>query len=60
MTWAWRPPRFFSLVLSQPGVYVFKLSSHPHRHMVKEPCFPHLVNLSISDHKSSTIRSLQM
>eukprot|EP00066_Takifugu_rubripes_P017519 XP_011606785.1 PREDICTED: uncharacterized protein LOC101076355 [Takifugu rubripes] len=30
---SWTPPRFFSVVLTQPGVYVFKLSSHPHRHM---------------------------
>lgn len=33
---SWTPPRFFSVVLTQPGVYVFKLSSHPHRHMVNK------------------------
>lgn len=34
MTLSWTPPSFFSLVFSQPGVYVFKLSSNQHKHMV--------------------------
>lgn len=34
MTLSWTPPDFFSVVLSQPGVFVFKLSSHQHKHMV--------------------------
>lgn len=56
LTRAWSPPSLFAAVLSQPGVYVFKLSSHPHRHMVKKkphPCFPLLVTLScvpVSEH----------
>ncbi|CAG6003331.1 unnamed protein product [Menidia menidia] len=33
MTLSWAPPSFFSVVFSQPGVYVFTLSSHPHKHM---------------------------
>lgn len=31
---SWTPPSFFSVVFSQPGVYVFKLSSHRHKHLV--------------------------
>lgn len=34
MTLSWTPPTFFSLVISQPGVYVLKLSSNQHKHMV--------------------------
>ncbi|XP_075892174.1 uncharacterized protein LOC142895202 [Nelusetta ayraudi] len=33
MTLSWTPPSFFSLVFSQPGVYVFKLSSNQNKHM---------------------------
>lgn len=36
MTLSWTPPSFFSLVFSQPGVYVFKLSSNKHKHMVTQ------------------------
>lgn len=46
---SWSPPGAFSLVLSQPGVYVFKLSSHPHRHMVKQPFFPNLLHQLTTD-----------
>ena len=60
LTLSWSPPSFFSMVLSQPGVYVFKLSSHPHRHMVKKPCFPNLVNPSLSHYNRYAIESLQM
>ena len=34
LTLSWTPPTLFSLVLSQPGVYVFRLSSQRHKHMV--------------------------
>lgn len=34
MTLSWTPPSFFSLVFSHSGVYVFKLSSNQHKHMV--------------------------
>ncbi|XP_072247735.1 uncharacterized protein [Leuresthes tenuis] len=34
MTLSWAPPAFFSAVFSQPGVYVFTLSSHLHKHLV--------------------------
>ncbi|XP_041654014.1 uncharacterized protein LOC121516688 [Cheilinus undulatus] len=33
LTLSWTPPNFFSVVFSQPGVYVFTLSSHQHKHM---------------------------
>ncbi|XP_051254705.1 uncharacterized protein si:dkey-103g5.4 isoform X3 [Dicentrarchus labrax] len=33
LTLSWTPPSFFSLVFSQPGVYVFTLSSHQHKHL---------------------------
>ncbi|XP_041849904.1 uncharacterized protein si:dkey-103g5.4 isoform X3 [Melanotaenia boesemani] len=33
MTLSWTPPAFFSLDFSQPGVYVFTLSSHQHKHL---------------------------
>ncbi|XP_034556228.1 uncharacterized protein si:dkey-103g5.4 [Notolabrus celidotus] len=33
LTLSWTPPSFFSVVFTQTGVYVFTLSSHPHRHM---------------------------
>ncbi|XP_072313008.1 uncharacterized protein [Eucyclogobius newberryi] len=33
LTLSWTPPSFFSFVFHQPGVYVFKLSSHEHKHM---------------------------
>lgn len=53
LTLSWSPPSCFSVVLSQPGVYVFKLSSHPHKHMVKKSPFPDLVDLSVSVHHRS-------
>ncbi len=31
---SWTPPSFFSVVFSQPGVYVFMLSSNQHKHLV--------------------------
>lgn len=37
LTQSWTPPSFFPVVLGEPGVYVFRLSSHPHRHMVNIP-----------------------
>ncbi|XP_078140393.1 uncharacterized protein LOC144539411 [Centroberyx gerrardi] len=33
LTLSWTPPSLFSLVFSQPGVYVLTLSSHPYKHM---------------------------
>ncbi|XP_033488068.2 uncharacterized protein LOC117260235 [Epinephelus lanceolatus] len=33
LTLSWTPPSFFAVVFSQPGVYVFTLSSHRHKHM---------------------------
>ncbi|CAJ1065477.1 uncharacterized protein si:dkey-103g5.4 isoform X1 [Xyrichtys novacula] len=33
LTLSWTPPSFFSVVFTQPGVYVFTLSSHQHKHM---------------------------
>nr|XP_061828831.1 uncharacterized protein LOC133614686 [Nerophis lumbriciformis] len=33
LTLSWTPPSFFSLIFSQPGVYAFTLSSHPHKHL---------------------------
>ncbi|XP_034025206.1 uncharacterized protein si:dkey-103g5.4 [Thalassophryne amazonica] len=33
LTLSWTPPGFFSVVFSQPGVYVFTLSSNQHKHM---------------------------
>ncbi|GAA6228396.1 uncharacterized protein LOC111665042 [Lates japonicus] len=33
LTLSWTPPSFFSVVFSQPGVYVFTLSSHQHKHL---------------------------
>ncbi|XP_077397029.1 uncharacterized protein LOC144033090 isoform X4 [Festucalex cinctus] len=33
LTLSWTPPSFFSIVFNQPGVYVFKLSSHQHKRM---------------------------
>ncbi|KAM7413322.1 hypothetical protein PAMA_020625 [Pampus argenteus] len=30
---SWTPPSFFSVVFNQPGVYVFTLSSHQHKHL---------------------------
>ncbi|XP_038549320.1 uncharacterized protein si:dkey-103g5.4 [Micropterus salmoides] len=30
---SWTPPSFFSVVFSQPGVYVFTLSNHQHKHL---------------------------
>ncbi|XP_071353450.1 uncharacterized protein [Trachinotus anak] len=33
LTLSWTPPSFFSVVFSQPGVYVFTLSNHQHKHM---------------------------
>lgn len=35
LTLSWTPPALFSLVFSQPGAYVFTLSSNQHKHMVK-------------------------
>lgn len=34
LTLSWTPPSFFSVVFSQPGVYVFSLSSNLHKHLV--------------------------
>ena len=34
LTLSWTPPSFFSVVFNQPGVYVFTLSSHQHKHLV--------------------------
>ncbi|XP_077467722.1 uncharacterized protein LOC144083614 [Stigmatopora argus] len=31
MTLSWTPPSIFSIVFDEPGVYVFKLSSHHHK-----------------------------
>ncbi|XP_056298037.1 uncharacterized protein LOC130211324 [Pseudoliparis swirei] len=33
LTLSWTPPGFFAAVFSQPGVYVFTLSSHQHKHL---------------------------
>ncbi|XP_060902571.1 uncharacterized protein si:dkey-103g5.4 [Labrus mixtus] len=33
LTLSWTPPSFFSVVFSQPGVYVFTLSSNQHKQM---------------------------
>ncbi|XP_036935202.1 uncharacterized protein LOC119008697 [Acanthopagrus latus] len=33
LTLSWTPPSFFSVVFSQPGVYVFSLSSNQHKHL---------------------------
>ncbi|XP_060928461.1 uncharacterized protein si:dkey-103g5.4 [Limanda limanda] len=33
LTLSWTPPSFFSVLFNQPGVYVFTLSSHQHKHM---------------------------
>ncbi|XP_062417626.1 uncharacterized protein LOC119229096 [Pungitius pungitius] len=33
LTLSWTPPSFFAVVFSQPGVYVFTLSSNQHKHM---------------------------
>ncbi|KAF1394028.1 hypothetical protein PFLUV_G00022250 [Perca fluviatilis] len=33
MTLSWTPPIFFAVVFSQPGVYVFRLSSHQHKQL---------------------------
>ncbi|XP_067362811.1 uncharacterized protein [Channa argus] len=33
LTLSWTPPSFFSVVFNQPGVYVFTLSSHQHKHL---------------------------
>ncbi|XP_030261233.1 uncharacterized protein LOC115574093 isoform X5 [Sparus aurata] len=33
LTLSWTPPSFFSVVFSQPGVYVFSLSSNLHKHL---------------------------
>ncbi|XP_028321414.1 uncharacterized protein LOC114474973 [Gouania willdenowi] len=30
---SWTPPKFFSVVFMQPGVYVFTLSSHQYKHL---------------------------
>lgn len=34
LTLSWTPPSFFLVVFSQPGVYVFSLSSNQHKHLV--------------------------
>lgn len=36
LTLSWTPPSFFAVVFSQPGVYVFTLSSNQHKHLVRE------------------------
>ncbi|KAM8904381.1 uncharacterized protein AB9W97_008057 [Spinachia spinachia] len=33
LTLSWTPPRFFAVVFSQPGVFVFTLSSNQHKHL---------------------------
>ncbi|XP_077422396.1 uncharacterized protein LOC144052329 isoform X3 [Vanacampus margaritifer] len=33
LTMSWTPPGFFSIVFNQPGVYVFRLSSHHYKRM---------------------------
>lgn len=42
LTLSWTPPSFFSVVFNHPGVYVFTLSSHQHKHMVIQMLYIHI------------------
>ncbi|XP_063763473.1 uncharacterized protein LOC134880460 [Eleginops maclovinus] len=72
LTLSWTPPNFFVLVFSQPGVYVFTLSSQHHKHMYVRvmpsggqcyepgPFFPtiprHVTRLGISRRRNLLLR----
>ncbi|XP_039987567.1 uncharacterized protein LOC120792446 [Xiphias gladius] len=72
LTLSWTPPSFFSVVFSQPGVYVFTLSSHQHKHLYVRvmpagaqcyepgPFFPtiprHVTRMGISRRRNLLIR----
>ncbi|XP_038154475.1 uncharacterized protein si:dkey-103g5.4 [Cyprinodon tularosa] len=72
LTLSWTPPSFFSVVFTNPGVYVFKLSSNQHKHMYVRvmpsggqcyepgPFFPaiprHLTQMGISRRRDLLLR----
>lgn len=72
MKLSWTPPNIFSVVFSQPGVFVFTLSSHQHKRMYVRvmpaggqcydsgPFFPsaprHLTRMGISQRRNLLLR----
>ncbi|GLD57322.1 uncharacterized protein AKAME5_000956100 [Lates japonicus] len=67
LTLSWTPPSFFSVVFSQPGVYVFTLSSHQHKHLIeikvqitemciKSPLYPCMCGVGISRRRDLLLR----
>ncbi|XP_022055821.2 uncharacterized protein si:dkey-103g5.4 isoform X1 [Acanthochromis polyacanthus] len=72
LTLSWTPPSFFSVIFSQPGVYVFSLSSNQHKHLYVRvmpaggqcyepgPFFPtipwHVTRLGISKRRNLLLR----